>query len=284
MKLIKSPVEMREQAAALKRSGARIGLVPTMGALHEGHLSLARIARANADSVVLSIFVNPIQFGPGEDFARYPRDLDADLTLCEAEKADFVFAPAAADMYAADRTVFVDETRLSKTLCGASRPGHFSGVLTVVAKLFNICLPDTAVFGRKDAQQAALIRRMARDLDFPLRVIVAPTVREAGGLAMSSRNKRLSAGERESALCLYQGLSAAAKLFEAGERNAAALKAAIVEVIRATPLARLDYAEVVDAETMQPVAAVERPALAALAVFIGKTRLIDNMPLGAENK
>lgn len=280
MRIVKSVLEMQREALALKRRGARIGLVPTMGCLHEGHLSLFRIAKANADTVIVSIFVNPLQFGPREDFERYPRDLARDAGLCEREKADFVFAPSPEEMYAPGRSVFVDEALLSRTLCGVSRPGHFRGVLTVVAKLFNICLPDVAVFGQKDAQQAALIRRMVKELNFPIEVIVAPTVREPDGLAASSRNKYLSAEERRDATCLYQSLLAAERLFKAGERNAAVLKAAIVAELGKTAVARLDYAEIVDAQTMQPVERLERPALAAVAAFIGGTRLIDNIPLG----
>ena len=281
MRIISSPREMQETAIAVRREGRRVGLVPTMGYLHEGHTSLIRIARKHADTVVVSIFVNPTQFGPAEDLGKYPRDFERDEKLCRAEKVDIVFYPSDADMYPADPSAWVVEEKLSCGLCGASRPGHFRGVCTVVAKLFHLILPDVAVFGEKDAQQLRIIERMVRDLDFPVRIVRGPTVRERDGLAMSSRNAYLSPEERRQALCLRRALDRAEALYRSGERGADRVRTATQSVIAESPLARVDYIEIVDDRTLEPVRALDRPCLVALAVFMGKTRLIDNAVLGS---
>ena len=279
MKIITSPEDMQKTALALRRAGKRIGLVPTMGFLHEGHMALVKLARRRADVVVLSIFVNPTQFGPNEDFGRYPRDFERDRAMCEAAGVDIIFNPAPDAMYPAGYSVYVEENALSKGLCGASRPGHFRGVLTVVAKLFNLTLPDTAVFGQKDAQQARLIRQMARDLNFPVIIVLAPIIREADGLAKSSRNTYLAPAERREALCLQQALKTARRLYREGERDARRIGAAMQAGIEQMPSARVDYIAIVDADTLQPVQRLDPPALVAIAVYIGKTRLIDNLTL-----
>ena len=270
---------MQQAALALRREGRRIGFVPTMGFLHEGHLSLIRIARGHSDVVVVSIFVNPAQFGPNEDLAKYPRDFERDETLCRQAGADIIFYPEAKDIYPPDHSVYVVEESLSRGLCGAARPGHFRGVATVVAKLFNIVLPDVAVFGEKDGQQLRIIRRMVRDLNFPVQIISGPTVREPDGLAMSSRNAYLSPDERQQALCLRRALDRAAQMVRDGEQDAAAIRAAMQQVIAEAPLARTDYIEIVDDATLEPIRVIAQPTLAALAVFIGRTRLIDNTVL-----
>jgi len=267
---------MQERALAERRVGHRIGFVPTMGCLHEGHLSLVGQARAVSDLVVLSIFVNPTQFLPGEDFAQYPRDLDRDLRLCRGAGVDVVFCPESADMYATDSSVIVDESVLSAGLCGATRPGHFRGVATVVAKLFNIVLPDAAVFGRKDAQQLRIIRRLVRDLNFPIHVIEAPTVRESDGLAMSSRNQYLAPEQRKDALCLRRALDVAESMAYAGIRDVARIRKAMLDLLARTASARVDYVEVVANDTLKAVSQIEGDVLVALAVRFGSTRLIDN--------
>lgn len=279
MKIMTDPIEMQRAALAIRRNGRTIALVPTMGCLHAGHISLVRVALRRADRVIVSLFVNPAQFGPNEDFARYPRPFEQDAAMCREAGVHILFAPTPGDMYADDASVFVDENRISRGLCGASRPGHFKGVLTVVAKLFNLCQPDMAVFGQKDAQQARLIRQMARDLNFPVDIVIAPIVRESDGLALSSRNRYLSEADRKNAPCLQSALLAAGAAFAAGERDTAALKAIMRGTIASTPNAAVDYVEIVDAESFEPVAAIRRPALAALAVRLGATRLIDNMEL-----
>ncbi|MCX6993733.1 MAG: pantoate--beta-alanine ligase [Kiritimatiellaeota bacterium] len=279
MKIITSAEDMQKTVLALKRAGKRIGLVPTMGFLHEGHLSLVKLARQQADVVVLSIFVNPTQFGPNEDFSRYPRNFERDRTLCEAAGVDIVFTPTPEAMYPAGYSVYVEENALSKGLCGASRPGHFRGVLTVVAKLFNLTLPDVVVFGQKDAQQARLIQQMARDLNFSITIVLAPIIREADGLAMSSRNTYLSPAERREALGLQQALKTARRLYREGERDARRIIAAMQAGIEQIPSARVDYIAVVDLDMLQPVPQLNTPVLVALAVYIGKTRLIDNLTL-----
>lgn len=284
MRVIHSPQEMQEAAATIKRKGARLALVPTMGCLHEGHLSLMRVARANAEKVIVSIFVNPTQFGPGEDFERYPRVFEKDARLCDENGVDIIFAPEPGMIYMKDHSVFLEENHLAMGLCGASRPGHFRGVLTVVAKLFNICLPDLAVFGEKDAQQARLIMRMTRDLNFPVRVILAPIVREPDGLAMSSRNQYLSPDERARATVIYRTLQAVKALYEQGERNAEVLLKFVKNSLQAEPGTKIDYVAAVDSETLQPIATVIRPTLLAVAVFFGTTRLIDNIVLGANSQ
>lgn len=277
---------MRRLAKQWRRGGALIGLVPTMGYLHDGHLSLVRQARrrvGKSGRVAVSIYVNPTQFAPAEDFSRYPRDLKGDLNLLRQEGVDAVFAPEDREMYPDRRdapegfSTYVVEEKLSRSMEGASRPSHFRGVTTVVAKLFNIVQPDLAVFGQKDFQQAAIIRRMARDLNFPVRVIVTPTVREAGGLAMSSRNKYLEGDLRRQALVLRRALDAAqAAIKEEKTVSAAELKKKVKGLIHREGNARLDYVEFFEPETLVPVAEVSSGTQMALAVFIGKTRLIDN--------
>ena len=277
---------MQRLARKWQRAGAPTGFVPTMGYLHEGHLSLMRAARKRVGTngkVVVSIYVNPTQFAPTEDLANYPRDLKRDLQLCRSDGADVVFVPSDAEMYPNESenrfSTYIVEEKLSQMMEGASRPRHFRGVATVVAKLFNIVLPDIAVFGQKDFQQAAIIKRMVRDLNFPVRIIVAPTLREADGLAMSSRNKYLDAEQRAQAVILYHALQAAKaavkKKSVAGER----LKTDLKEFITAAPLAQLDYVEFFDPKTLEPVKQVKRGTQMALAVFFGKTRLIDNSQL-----
>jgi pantoate--beta-alanine ligase len=279
MIVFEKAAEMQAWALARRAEGARIGLVPTMGYLHAGHLSLIAEARARVDLVVVSVFVNPVQFGPNEDFAKYPRNEERDLSLCEQAGAAAVFLPQAAGMYAPDASVFVTEERLSGGLCGAKRPGHFRGVCTVVAKLFNLALPHVAVFGQKDYQQAAVIRRMARDLNFPVEIVVAPIVREADGLAMSSRNVYLSAEERVKALGLSRALQTAADAVAGGDACVSdEMRQMMRDVMEAHGLA-VDYAEVVDAETLESVSVAQRGNVALVAAFCGKTRLIDNRVL-----
>lgn len=279
MTVIESVQGMQHIALHEKRAGRKIALVPTMGYLHEGHLSLVALARARAEIIILSVFVNPTQFLPGEDLAVYPRDFERDKELCARAGVDLVFHPEPSEMYAADHSVFVDETALSNVLCGASRPGHFRGVTTVVAKLFNITLPDVAVFGQKDAQQCRIIQRMVRDLNLPVEIVVGPIVREPDGLAMSSRNKYLSIEERSRALCLRRSLDAAEAMVQSGERSVAGIRSVVVAAISAVPGATLDYVAFVDNETLEPVPRITRPVLVALAVRFGPTRLIDNTVL-----
>jgi pantoate--beta-alanine ligase len=272
--------EVREAVAAARARGQRVGFVPTMGALHEGHAALVRAARAASGFVVVSIFVNPTQFGPKEDFARYPRTLDADRKLCAEAGADLIFAPGVEEMYPTNSLTFVEVGELGDRLCGASRPGHFRGVCTVVLKLFNIVQPDAAHFGAKDYQQARILSQMVRDLNVPLEMRIEPTVREPDGLALSSRNHYLSDPERAVAPRIYQALLATRARARAGERDAAKLEAALRADLEAIPGARVDYASVVDAETLQPLARRDRPIVAAVAVFLGTTRLIDNLTVG----
>jgi pantoate--beta-alanine ligase len=280
MQIINSPAEMQKAALELRRRGRKICLVPTMGFLHEGHISLVKIARRESDVVILSIFVNPLQFGPKEDLVKYPRDFERDCELCRRNGVDIVFNPSARNMYPSGFSMYVDENDLSKRLCGASRPGHFSGVLTVAGKLFNIVLPDVTVFGQKDAQQAILIQRMIQNLDFPVRMIVAPIVREKDGLAMSSRNVYLGAAGRRDALCLSAALKLARKLYRSGERDCAVVKDAMRGLISNAKSARIDYIEIVDGNSIKPIKKIGRGnILLAMAVRIGKTRLIDNLPL-----
>lgn len=276
MVVFKRAEELQQWALARRAAGRRIGLVPTMGYLHQGHLSLIAEAKKRADDVAVSIFVNPVQFGPNEDFAKYPRNEARDLELCRQAGAAVVFLPPVSAMYAPDASVFVTEERLGSGLCGARRPGHFRGVCTVVAMLFNLALPHVAVFGQKDFQQAAVIRRMVRDLHFPLEIVVAPIVREADGLALSSRNVYLSGEERGRALGLSRALAAAAEAVAAGPCAADEVRRRMREVLERHALT-IDYAEVADAETLEPVAAAARQGQVALiAVYCGKTRLIDN--------
>ncbi|MDD2519796.1 MAG: pantoate--beta-alanine ligase [Kiritimatiellae bacterium] len=280
MKIVESAQEMRDTARTLRAQGRCIGFVPTMGNLHDGHLSLIRIAKRQADAVAVSIFVNPAQFGPREDFAAYPRTFEADCALCEREGVDLVFHPSAEEMYPEGASTAVTEKALSRDLCGASRPGHFDGVCTVVAALFHIVQPQLAVFGEKDAQQLRVIRRMVRDLHFPIEIVPGPTVREADGLALSSRNQHLTPAQRGQAVCLRQALDEAERRFAAGERDPQALKDAMRARIAREPDARIDYVEIADDDTLTPLdGPITRPALAALAVRIGQPRLIDNTVL-----
>jgi len=279
MRIHKSIDDMRAASRAARLTGLRLGLVPTMGALHDGHLSLVRAAKAQCDVVVVSIFVNPLQFGPNEDLAKYPRTFERDCELLEREGIDFLFAPSAEEMYPADAVTYVTVEGLSDKLCGRSRPGHFRGVTTVVAKLFDIVEPDLAFFGQKDAAQATIIRRMVRDLDFAVEIMVSPIVRELDGLAMSSRNAYLSPQQRKSALVLYRSLAEVKRRFDQGERNAANLIEAGRHVLAQESAVRPDYLEIVDPDTLDPLPELNRPALVAVAAFLGSTRLIDNLLL-----
>ena len=280
MEVTRTVAEARKACDAARSAGRSVGFVPTMGAFHEGHLSLMRRARGERDSVVVSIFVNPLQFGPGEDLARYPRDEDRDLAAAEELGVDLVFAPSVEEMYpGGEPEVTVDPGPLGDRLEGASRPGHFRGVATVVAKLFHVIGPSLAYFGEKDAQQLAVIRRMVLDLAYPVEVVGCPIVRERGGLAMSSRNASLTPEQRDAAGCLFLALSEAAQMAHSGERDGAKLVAAMAREIGATSRARLDYAAVVDEETFQEVREITRPARAVVAARFGDTRLIDNLLL-----
>ena len=271
--------EVRAAVARVRQEGKSIGFVPTMGALHAGHAGLVRTARTRTDFAVVSIFVNPTQFGPNEDFSRYPRNLEADRELCSAVGADLIFAPRSEEMYPAGTCTFVNVKGLADHLCGPSRSGHFAGVATVVLKLFNIVLPDVAFFGQKDAQQARIIQQMAIDLNLLVEVEVLPTIREPDGLAMSSRNRYLDPVQRKQAIVLFRSLERAKELVAAGERDARKLETLFASQVASTPGARLDYARVVDALTFQPIETLQRPAVAALAVYFGSTRLIDNVIL-----
>jgi len=281
MKIVGTIAEMRALCRSAKSGGKRLGLVPTMGALHEGHLSLVRAAKEKTDVIATSIFVNPTQFGPTEDFSRYPRALEKDCAILWREGVEFVFAPAVEEMYPAGAVTWVTVGGLSDRLCGKSRPGHFRGVATVVAKLFHIIEPDAAFFGQKDAAQHAIIRKMVRDLDMPVAIEVCPIVREADGLALSSRNAYLNAEERKSALVLYRSLQCAQELFRTGERNSAKLIAAARQEFASESNVRLDYFEIVNPDSLEPVLDTSSPSLAAVAAYVGNTRLIDNIVLGA---
>lgn len=278
MQVIKTIREMQKWSMDRKKAGKTVAVVPTMGFLHEGHLSLIDAARANgADAVVVTIFVNPIQFAPNEDFDSYPRDFEHDAALLREKNVDAVFAPAVSEMYPAPVTCMVIENKLSKGLCAKTRPTHFNGVTTVVAKLFNATLPDIAVFGQKDAQQARVLKRMVRDLNFPIRMVVAPIVREAGGLAKSSRNKYLNEDERTRALVLSRSLLAAKEMAEKGEKDLAKLTGFIRKEIEAQG-GKVDYVEAIDSEELEPVTVRDgKPVMIALAAYFGTTRLIDNI-------
>lgn len=276
MKIVSTVEEVRAEVKRWREEGLTVGLVPTMGYLHEGHKSLIDKAVEQNDKVVVSVFVNPIQFGPTEDLATYPRDLQRDSALCENAGADLIFHPEKEDMYFDDFCTYIDMENLTKGLCGKTRPTHFRGVCTVVGKLFNIVQPDRAYFGQKDAQQLAVIRRMVRDLNFNLEIIGCPIIREEDGLAKSSRNTYLSPEERQAATILHKGLTKGEELVRGGEKNAATVVNAIREVIETEPLAKIDYVEMVDFDNIQPVETIEGTVLTAVAVYIGKTRLIDN--------
>lgn len=282
MNIISSITEMQQTALSLKRAGKRIAFVPTMGFLHEGHASLLREGRTRGDILVLSIFVNPIQFGPNEDLERYPRNLEGDCAIARASGVDIVFTPTAAEMYPAGFQTSIRVRDLALPLCGASRPGHFDGVATVVTKLFNCVQPDVALFGNKDFQQLAIIRRMTLDMSLPVEIVGMPIVREADGLAMSSRNAYLSPEERKSALCLSRAIQVVRTRYGAGESRAETLLSAARELILAEPTASIDYLEFRDSGTLETVSTVSDTTLMALAVKIGTTRLIDNTLLGDE--
>jgi len=256
-----------------------VGFVPTMGYLHEGHLALVKQARMENSAVIVSIYVNPAQFGPREDFGAYPRELNRDLELLRGEGVDIVFAPSDDEMYPPEFSSWVDVGKVTERLEGASRPGHFRGVATVVAKLFNIVQPTKAYFGQKDAQQAVVIKRMVADLNMGIEIVVVPTVRESDGLAMSSRNIYLSPGERQAATILFKALTLARQLSQGGEKDAGKIRRQMTSLTQKEPLAQIDYVSIADAETLEEISSIDRPALASLAVRIGKTRLIDNMPL-----
>ena len=280
MEVIRAIAMARKACDAARSAGRTVGFVPTMGAFHDGHVSLMRRARDERDAVVVSIFVNPLQFGPGEDLSRYPRDEERDLSMAGELGVDVVFAPNIQEMYpAGEPAVSVDPGPLGDRLEGAVRPGHFRGVATVVAKLFEVVGPSTAYFGEKDAQQLAVIRHMVRDLSFPIDLVDCPTVRELDGLAMSSRNAYLSPVQREAAGCLFLALSEAAEMARGGERDAARLVAAMAREIGATPEARIDYAAVVDEERFEEVGTISGPARALVAAKFGETHLIDNLLL-----
>lgn len=277
MKIATTIAEVRAQVAAWKKEGLTVGLVPTMGYLHEGHASLVDTAVSQCDRVVASVFVNPTQFGPNEDLEDYPRDFDRDKALLEAHGCHLVFHPSVEEMYPAGAATYVEIlSDMPKQLCGKSRPIHFRGVCTVVAKLFNIVTPDKAFFGQKDAQQLAILRRMVRDLSYGIELVGCPIVREADGLAKSSRNTYLNPQERQAALVLSQAVQLGQELVTQGERNAVKVVAAMTAHIAAQPLARIDYVEAVDGVTMEPVETLQGTVLVAMAVYIGKTRLIDN--------
>ena len=276
MEIISQTLVMQKRAKEIQRAGKSIGLVPTMGYFHEGHLSLMRAAREETDYVAVSLFVNPIQFGPSEDLDRYPRDLDRDRLMAEKLGVDVIFCPTVEDMYPSGFLTKVSVEGLSEKLCGASRPGHFVGVTTVVSKLFNIVAPDYAYFGQKDAQQAIIIQRMTRDLNFGTCIRILPIVRENDGLAMSSRNVYLSDNERRAATCLYNAIKEAEAMFKKGERKVGPLLARAGSIIRSEPLAEMEYMEICHIEDLSAVNKIEDKALLALAIRIGRTRLIDN--------
>jgi pantoate--beta-alanine ligase len=278
MEIINRIPRMRSVARKLRRDGRKIGFVPTMGALHEGHLSLIRRARAMCDIVVVSIFVNPIQFGRGEDFDSYPRDLARDAEQVATRGVDYLFAPNIDEVYPEDFSTFVIVEELSDKLCGITRPGHFRGVTTIVMKLFNIIQPEFAFFGQKDAQQAIILKRMVRDLCLDTEMVLCPIVREPDGLAMSSRNNYLNAQERKAATVLSRALAEAKSLYQAGEREVTKIISAMRQLIEAEPLARIDYVAVVDNERLEPISLIaeNQPILIPIAVYIGRIRLIDN--------
>lgn len=276
MKIVKTIAEVRAAVKEWKKQGLCVGLVPTMGFLHEGHKSLILRAARENDRVIVSDFVNPIQFCPGEDFVSYPRDINRDAKLCEDAGADLIFNPEPSQMYANGASTFVDMNGLTDELCGKTRPGHFRGVCTVVSKLFNITSPDRAYFGEKDAQQLAVIKHMARDLNFDVEIVSCPIIREDDGLAKSSRNTYLNAEERKAAVILSKAVTLGRQMAESGEKSADKIVSAMKDMISSQPLAKIDYVKAVDAELIIPVSEMKPPVLVALAVYIGKTRLIDN--------
>src|SRR5215472_6883981 len=277
MLILTSAAEVTAVSREAHRAGKRVGFVPTMGALHQGHLSLVRTARAQCDVVIASVFVNPKQFGPAEDFSKYPRDPEHDAAMLAAEKTDYLFLPSTEEMYPAGAESWVTVETLGEKMDGRSRPGHFRGVTTVVAKLFNIVQPDFAFFGQKDAAQVAIVSKMAHDLNFDVRIVVCPIVREADGLAMSSRNAYLNPEQRKQALVLYRSLMRVQNLVDRGETGAARLLVAGTQVMAEEPAVKLDYFEIVDRKTLDPVSDVSAGALVAVAAYVGSTRLIDNL-------
>jgi pantoate--beta-alanine ligase len=285
MQIITTIAAMQQYSKQCAREGNTIGVVPTMGYLHAGHISLVKQARALSGKVIVTLFVNPTQFGPGEDFSRYPRDFESDRRMCEENGVDVIFAPDNSEMYSPDCTTWVIEEKLSQGLCGKSRPNHFRGVTTVVAKLFNATLPDVAVFGQKDAQQALVIKRMARDLNFPVKIVIAPIIRESDGLAMSSRNKYLSESERQRAVVISASLRQAETDLLRGKLpdSASEIIARVCEAVTAAG-GVIDYVELHDADTLAPVTAASSNLLLAAAVFFGKTRLIDNVVITMRNR
>lgn len=280
MKIVSTVEQVREEVKKWRQQGLTVGLVPTMGYLHEGHKSLIDKAVAQNDKVVVSVFVNPIQFGPTEDLATYPRDLERDAALCEDAGAALIFHPEKEDMYFDDFCTYIDMDGLTKGLCGKTRPIHFRGVCTVVGKLFNIVHPDRAYFGQKDAQQLAVVRRMVRDLNFDLEIVGCPIIREEDGLAKSSRNTYLSEEERKAAVILHKGLVKGEEMVSAGEKDVKKVLDAITEIIESEPLARIDYVEAVDFDNIETIDTIEGSVLVAVAVYIGKTRIIDNFIVG----
>jgi pantoate--beta-alanine ligase len=277
MEIISTVGELKDRIKSWKKEGQTVGLVPTMGFLHEGHLSLVRGARQGNDRTAVSIFVNPKQFGPAEDYQVYPRDFNRDAALLEREAVDLVFYPPVDEMYPAGYRTYVEVEDLENKLCGRSRPGHFRGVCTVVLKLFNLIQPDEAYFGWKDAQQVLILKKMVEDLNLTVKIRPMPLIREHDGLALSSRNVYLNSQERQAALVLYHSLELAERLIKTGERQAAKIRQQMIDLISAEPLARIDYVEIVDLQTLEPLEIIGSEALVALAVYFGKTRLIDNL-------
>ena len=275
MELAKTIKSVRSLVNVARSKGKKISFVPTMGALHIGHISLIEAARKNTDFVVVSIFVNPTQFGHGEDFEKYPRPLDADLEICKKAGADVVFAPSAKEMYPAENLTWVNVEKLTESLCGSFRPGHFRGVATVCAKLFNIVAPDIAFFGQKDAQQVAVVKKMAADLNMPLEIVICPTVREKDGLAISSRNRYLTAQEKKDAALIYKSLRKCEQMVKQGIRETEPIIAQMRKIL--SPVSAIEYISIVDAQTLETIDKIAGPAIAAVAVKIGSTRLIDNI-------
>jgi pantoate--beta-alanine ligase len=284
MKIAKTIKSVRKLVRAARDAGKRVGFVPTMGALHIGHISLIEAAKKRCDFVVVSIFVNPTQFGPSEDFEKYPRPLAVDLKICRKAGVDVVFAPTSKEMYGDENLTWVNVEKLTGPLCGQSRPGHFRGVATVCAKLFNIVLPDVAFFGQKDAQQAVVIKKMVADLNMPLKIVVCPTVRQADGLAVSSRNQYLTPEQKKDAVFLYKSLQKCREMVEAGITSVPEIAAQMRKILNSSPLIEIEYIGIVDAETLEAIDRISGRVLAALAVRIGPTRLIDNILLDAGKK
>lgn len=282
MEIISDPKLMKIRSTELKRAGKTIGLVPTMGALHDGHLSLIDIAKSSSDMVVMSIFLNPLQFGIGEDLTRYPSDIDRDIKLAQKKGVDVLFCPTNKAMYPGNFQTYVETTEVSKGLCGTSRPTHFKGVSTIVLKLFNIIAPDISVFGQKDYQQLKVIEKMVSDLNLDIRIISAPIVREKDGLAMSSRNQYLRDPEREAAASIYKGLTCAKEMVLRGERDTGQIIARVRQIIESTKIGRIDYVKICEPDTLKEQKSLEAPALLAIAAFFGPTRLIDNCLLTAK--